>query len=200
MGYAEKTVAISGNTVVDAVRYAKGQAIPNQLPQKNYVLTTIHRVETIYSHQRLEMIVDLLQRISKTKKVIFVLHEPTRDQLEKNKLMETLRENSGIELLPLQSHLTFIQLISNADFVITDGGSIQEETYYLNKPCLIMRSRTERDEGLNKNAYLAMFDEKRIDQFLNNWQAYHLAEVDDLPSPSKDLVDVLVQSQRIPNP
>lgn len=37
-----------------------------------------------------------------------------------------------------------MNLVFNCRFVITDSGGIQEETSYLNIPCLTMRSNTER--------------------------------------------------------
>ena len=47
-----------------------------------------------------------------------------------------------------------MKLLRGAQFVITDGGSNQEELHYMGKPCLIMRRATERLEGIGKNAIL----------------------------------------------
>jgi len=52
------------------------------------------------------------------------------------------------------SYLPFINLVQNAAFILTDSGGIQEETTYLNIPCLTVRPTTERPitiwEGSNK--------------------------------------------------
>src|SRR3989338_10531383 len=43
----------------------------------------------------------------------------------------------------------FIFLIANCFYLVTDGGSIQEESLVFKKPCIILRKRTERQEGLS---------------------------------------------------
>ena len=63
-------------------------------------------------------------------------------------------------------------MLENADFVLTDGGSIQEESFYLGVPCLILRTETERDEGLGANAKICGFDKEIVDSFLDNYTDY----------------------------
>jgi len=42
-----------------------------------------------------------------------------------------------------------------SSFLVTDSGGSQEETYYLDLPCLVHRKRTERREGLGETAVLS---------------------------------------------
>jgi UDP-N-acetylglucosamine 2-epimerase len=83
-------------------------------------------------------------------------------------------------------------LLAGADFIVTDGGSVQEESYFLNVPCLIMRKKTERQEGLDQNVLLAGFDENRVDQFLRSFSALRRAETCNESYPSRTIVDHLV--------
>lgn len=195
LGYSEKMVPIGGNTIVDALKYALSENVKEKTPGSPYVVVTIHRVETIYSKSRLERVVGLLTEISQDFRVLFVLHPPTEDQLKRFKLFDKLLENSAVELLPLQSYFRFISLIKQSEFVITDGGSIQEETSALNIPCLIMRTRTERDDGLGKNAFVSAFDPDRIDSFLNDLQSVRSSEHAQVNSPSQEIVDYLLQRE-----
>lgn len=39
-------------------------------------------------------------------------------------------------------------MLANCKYLITDGGSIQEESLAFKKPCILLRKKTERDEGL----------------------------------------------------
>jgi len=61
--------------------------------------------------------------------------------------------NSRLKVVEPLKYGEFIALEKNAGFVITDSGGIQEETTYLNIPCLTLRPNTERPvtitEGTN---------------------------------------------------
>jgi UDP-N-acetylglucosamine 2-epimerase (non-hydrolysing) len=192
MGYADKSLDAGGNTVVDTVRYAAERIRGNDRLSEPYAVVTIHRVETIYSRPRLTMIVALLERIAEDRRVVFVLHEPTRKQLSRFHLTARIEQNPSIDLWSLQPYLAFVNLVAGADFVVTDGGSIQEETYYLNVPCLIMRSKTEHTEGLGENAYLAEFDPDQIAGFLRVFRTLRRQRIVDDSSPSRVIVDHLL--------
>jgi UDP-N-acetylglucosamine 2-epimerase (non-hydrolysing) len=157
---------VGGNTVVDTIRFARARYSGLERPGEPYVVVTIHRVETLYSSARLNMIITFLEEIARQRRVLFVLHEPTRKQLERFDLLGRMQRNNQVEMMPLQPYLKFLDLLAGADFAVTDGGSIQEECYSLNIPCLIMRAKTERMEGLGENAMLAGFSRGRFDEFL----------------------------------
>ena len=57
-------------------------------------------------------------------------------------------------------------LIRNSDFVVTDSGGIQKETFFLRKRCFILRDRTEWIELLNFNSYLIDTNILKISNFL----------------------------------
>lgn len=166
MGYAHKAVDIGGNTGMDAARYALSKGNCEQRPVEPYVVFTIHRVETIYSPKRLGDVVKLIEKLAGTYHILFVIHEPTQQQLMRFNFYDQLAKNTAVTLMPLQPYLTFINMLAGAEFIVSDGGSIQEESYFLNVPCLIMRAKTERMEGIGQNAFLADFDETKIDEFL----------------------------------
>ncbi len=191
MGYQDKTVSIGGNTIIDAVRYAQELGLPESRTQKDYVVVTIHRLETIYSSKKMRKVVRILERVSEDHQIVFVMHDPTVNQLVKYDLMGVLEQNQNIILSNLMSYLEFINLISGADFIITDGGSIQEECYFLNKPCLILRERTERQEGLGENAVLSNFQEARINNFLAEWDSITNFKETESIKPSSIIVDYL---------
>lgn len=192
MGYGWKTIPSGGNTIAESVRIALQSMAGQKCPHQSYVVAAVHRVENIYSRSRLTAIVALIERMSWERQVIFVLHEPTRHQLARWGLLERLMRNKMVKVLPLQPYLEFLRLLADADFIVTDGGSIQEESYFLNIPCLIMRSRTERQEGLGENAFLAAFDQKRINHFLQNFSALRRAHTSDPLYPSRTIVDHLL--------
>jgi UDP-N-acetylglucosamine 2-epimerase (non-hydrolysing) len=191
MGYQNKTINVGYNTGMDAVRFAVKQVRGKNRPKPPYVVVTIHRLETIYSRTRLKMIVKLIKRISRQQQVIFVLHEPTKQQLIKFDLLSSLSRSTSVEILPLVPYIEFVNLIAGADFIVTDGGSIQEECYYLNKPCMVMRSKTERIEGLGENVQLVEFNPIQIEFFLENYSSFKREEFKENISPSEIILDNL---------
>jgi len=192
MGYYTKAVNVGANTGIEAIFYALSQAKGKHGPDEPYVVVTIHRVETIYSGLRLKMIADLIERIASKRKVLFVMHEPTRQQLLRFGLLSKIKQLESVELLPLLPYMEFIGLVGGSDFVITDGGSIQEECYYLNKPCMIMRTKTERIEGLGENSFLVEFDQHLIDRFFRILPTLKRKKFKEALNPSDVIVDQLL--------
>jgi len=137
-------------------------------------------------------VIAIVERIARNYRVLFVMHEPTRRQLRRFDLLKRIQRFNMVETLPLQQYVPFITLLSEAEFVITDGGSIQEECYYLNKPCMILRSHTERMEGLGENIVLAEFDPNQIERFLEALPRLRRQEVNLDVRPSDVIVDYLL--------
>jgi UDP-N-acetylglucosamine 2-epimerase (non-hydrolysing) len=172
-----------GNTLIDAVKKVTGNRVNSPLAKRDtYIVVSIHRYENIYSKRFEENIIPFIQKIKH--KVIFVLHPSTRELLEKRKDLKQKLEKSGVIFKPRYAYADFVKLLSNSEFVVTDGGSNQEELSYLGKPTLIMRKATERREGLGANAVLSNYDENIMADFLNNYKKYNkpAAKLENSPS------------------
>lgn len=168
MGLKEKAVLISANTSLESTLYSLNKKIDLGLPLERFALFTVHRMENIFSRKRLEFIINLISKISDKLPVVFIQHPPTIHQLKKHKLQTKLDKQKNIYFYTILSHAHFINLLNSCEFVVTDGGSIQEESFYLGKPCLLLRRRTERKEGLGENVVLSNFNERRIDYFIDH--------------------------------
>lgn len=184
-----KIVQIDGNTVVDALRYIENVKVTVKIPVEPYALAACHRLETITSRKRLEQVVAMLNRLSQEIKVIFVTHKPTQKYLGKFGLKEKIL--SGVEAIGMQEYMNFVALIRGAKMVMADGGSIQEECGYLRKPCLILRNRTERPDGLGRNAMLWGFDEGTLEEFMAKVDTLSCAD-EEWPYPSTQIVNHLL--------
>lgn len=55
---------------------------------------------------------------------------------------------TNVRVIPSLAYVDFVGMLTKAAYVITDGGGIEEESLILRKPCLLLRGRTERGEGL----------------------------------------------------
>jgi UDP-N-acetylglucosamine 2-epimerase (non-hydrolysing) len=109
-------------------------------------LINIHRHENIKSKERLKKVVDIITGINIP--TYWPLHDNTRQQLIKFGLMKRIQQKENIKVSKLVSYLEFIRLLANCRYLVTDGGSIQEESLAFEKPCILLREKTERDEGL----------------------------------------------------
>lgn len=185
-----QVVRVDGNTVADALRWIKATASrSNKIPSVPFALATCHRLETIANRRRLRQIVDLLNQVAETLQLVFVVHGPTRHYLRRSGLEQQL--NPAIQVEDLLDYGEFIALLGAAQFVLSDGGSIQEECAYLDKPCLILRNKTERDDGLDRNAVLWQFDNRVADNFLRKITQGTDPELQQMPQPSVQIVERL---------
>lgn len=181
------------NTLLDSTRqHLAVAAKPGLRPAHAYGIASLHRFENIFDAKRLGQIVSQLERCSHHRALLFIMHKPTRIKLEQFGLLARLEQCPGIEIRPRYDHIDFLHLVAGADFVITDGGSNQEECHYLGMPCLIMRARTERHEGLGENAVLSAYDSKVIDAFMADPERYRRPSLLERgPSPSALIASTL---------
>lgn len=192
MGLGERSVQLSANTSLEACRYSQAKQIETGLGSEPYALVTTHRLENIFSRERLQLLIETLEQIAKTMRVVFVQHPPTIQRIEALGLRQSFDAVPGIHFLEIVSHGHFISLLHGASFVISDGGSIQEECYYLDKPCLLLRNVTERLEGLGENAVLGDFDRPTIERFLQSWPSLRRkTPVPDGASPALEILRAL---------
>ena len=182
-------INVSHSCAVDAMRTAielKGKV--DDLPDK-YAVASAHRIETIYNKDRLEIIVNTLIKVSQIMKVIFVVHDNTKAQLKKYKFWDKLN-NDNIEKKSVINYVQFAQILSGAQFVFTDGGGLQDETYFVGVPCLVMMDETGKDP--HPNVCLSKLSDEIIDAFINNYNDYRTKNLLYAHNPSKDIVERLI--------
>lgn len=193
--YKGKKINTTLNTLYDSLKLAmeNEDGIKVDIPDIPYAVATIHRYENIFHRDKLQRVIDILIGVSGKIKVLFILHPPTEKNLKKFGLYDLLSKNKNIDLRPRYDYFEFIKLMHHSEFIISDGGSNQEESYYMGHPCLLLRKATERREGLGENVVLSNYCTEVIEEFIKNYKKYR-AEPMRLPeSPSKIIVDYLIQ-------
>jgi len=142
-----KSIIEVGNTIIDAslIAYEKAKK-KHKKPKFDYALINLHRHENLQNKKRMKAIVEIIKTIKI--KVLWPLHKNTEYYLKKYNLMKEINQKKNIQLAPLVEYPKFIYLLANCKYLVTDGGSIQEESLIFKKPCIILRKRTERQEGL----------------------------------------------------
>jgi UDP-N-acetylglucosamine 2-epimerase (non-hydrolysing) len=182
------------NTLLDSLRISESAVAEAkvEIPDYTYAMVSLHRFENIFSKDKLTEIVELLLEVSQKMRLLFILHKPTEKKLDQYHLRARLEACSNIELRPRYSYFQFIKLIKQSAFVITDGGSNQEECFYMGKPCIIMRSASERQEGLGENAVICNYSYAEIEKVMNNLPNYQIAADLSSVSPTDIIVDKLL--------
>lgn len=112
--------------------------------QQKPIVATFHRPENVDERKNLEHIVDILFTLSFTQPVVFPIHPRTKSRMMQFGLLKQFENNKNILISEPLGYFEFLKLVSNAKLVITDSGGIQEETSYLNIPCVTFRKNTER--------------------------------------------------------
>jgi UDP-N-acetylglucosamine 2-epimerase (non-hydrolysing) len=138
-----------GNTMIDSlVQFEpvfKNSEILNDLDitPKEYFVFTFHRPGNVDNIKNLTELVGVIKEIGLKGKVVFPVHPRTKNNLEKNDLLEDVT-NENIILTDPVGYIDFMKLVGNSKGVITDSGGIQEETTFMQVPCLTIRPNTER--------------------------------------------------------
>jgi len=172
MGLVDRAHLLPANTNLETLALTLRQK-PTNLPilPERYSLATIHRLETLYHRPRLTQVIRFLREAHGRLPLFFVLHPPTERRLHATGLARVIAQ-AGITTIPLMEYAQFVQLLRKARFVITDGGSVQEEAFYLGTPCLILRKASEREEGIGENAVLSRLNKEKVREFLENFEKY----------------------------
>ncbi|MBR4897865.1 MAG: UDP-N-acetylglucosamine 2-epimerase (non-hydrolyzing) [Prevotella sp.] len=171
----KRLVVNSGDVMYDNSLYYCGLAkercdIINQLElmPEGYVLATIHRDNNTDDKERLTNIFRALLDISEQDgiDVILPLHPRTKKLLPLNlysTVYNRLLSSTRVRMIPPASFFEIIELERNARLVMTDSGGVQKESFFFERPCVILRPETEWVEIVQHGAgIIADADYNRI--------------------------------------
>jgi UDP-N-acetylglucosamine 2-epimerase (non-hydrolysing) len=170
-GFDPATVHRTGNTVVDALLWAREilrtrnvavAGLPREaLAGKRLVLVTAHRRESF--GPGVEAICRALVRIARAVPDAVGVYPVHLNPNVDGPVRRILGAEPRITLLPPLDYLSFVALLDACRIVLTDSGGVQEEAPTFGKPILVMREVTERPEGIAAGvAKLVGTDEVRI--------------------------------------
>lgn len=164
-GKSEKKIFVTGNTVIDALRFTVRDSYRNAdlewAKDSKLILVTAHRRENI--GKPMESMFKAMRRIiedNEDTKIIYPIH---KNPIVREIADKYLAHYERIRLIEPLDVLDFHNFIKSSYMVLTDSGGIQEEAPALGKPVLVMRDTTERPEGVDAGTLkLVGTDKKRI--------------------------------------
>jgi UDP-N-acetylglucosamine 2-epimerase (non-hydrolysing) len=156
-GVDPKKIFFVGNVMIDSLQQSRHlwecSTVREELglTRNVYGVMTLHRPANVDNGERLLKLMQAIAEVASRIPIVFPVHPRTRKQLEAvNGSVPGLQwgrkrvEAKGIYGLEPLGYLDFMALVAGARIVLTDSGGIQEETTFLNVPCLTLRENTER--------------------------------------------------------
>jgi UDP-N-acetylglucosamine 2-epimerase (non-hydrolysing) len=153
-GISLHRIFVVGNPITEIIQYYKVEiersVILKQLKLNNnkYFLVTLHREENVDNEEKLRIFMNSFYLISKEFQlsVLFSCHPRTKNNLKRF----NIEENCNVKIIEPIGFFDFVKLEKNAFCILTDSGTVQEESNILNIPCVILREITERPETIEE--------------------------------------------------
>jgi UDP-N-acetylglucosamine 2-epimerase (non-hydrolysing) len=168
-GVPNSKLFMVGDIMIDSLMQHRTQAEHRQTWERfdcqpgQYATLTLHRPSNVDDPKHLELLLGTLGQISQKLPIVFPAHPRTMTNLKKFNLLPMLKSYKQLHLCEPLSYLDFLSLVLKSRLVLTDSGGIQEETTFLNIPCMTLRENTERpfcvSDGSN---YLVGTDRQKI--------------------------------------
>jgi len=141
-------IFVIGNPIIEVIKHYMPKIEKSKIFQKlklkknNYFLVTAHRSENVDNVKSLKNIFSGLEKIHQKfgKKIIYPIHPRTSSKIKNMEIPK------GIDLIEPLGFFDFTYLEKNAYCLLTDSGTVPEETLYFKKPCVTIRETTERPE------------------------------------------------------
>jgi UDP-GlcNAc3NAcA epimerase len=154
------------------------------LKGKEFILCTIHRDNNTDSRERLNAIMNSLDKISRERKIDFVLplHPRTVKMMPlllSENISKSIEVNPYLKLTGPVTYLEMLLLENHCRMIITDSGGVQKESYFFRKPCLVLRSESEWKELVELGT--AMITDADPDLINKAFDRYYLRPPVDFP-------------------
>ena len=157
-GFPADRIIKTGSPMYEVIQYylpkIKSSNIFERLSLKeyDYFLVSCHREENIEDPEHFSSLMDVLNSLAEEykKRIILSTHPRTRERIES----EHIVLNKLIELMKPFAFTDYVRLELGAIAVLSDSGTITEESSILNFPALNIREAHERPEGMEEGSVM----------------------------------------------
>jgi UDP-N-acetylglucosamine 2-epimerase (non-hydrolysing) len=158
-GIKPETIIKTGSCMKEVLTYYKNKIDQSDIlhklniSEKSFFVCSIHREENVDDLENFNNLIDSLNEIAMTfnKKVIFSTHPRTMNKIQS---LSDKSLNPLIEIMKPLGLFDYIKLQMNAFCVISDSGTITEESSILSFPAITLRQAHERPEGMDEGTLI----------------------------------------------
>ncbi len=153
-GVDEKNIFVTGNTVIDAMKYTVQQDYVFENEELNKIDYEGKKVIMVTAHRRenwgkgIENICDALKNIVESNEDVELIYLVHLNPVVRDVVYSKLQNVPRVHLLPPLDTKETHNLMNKCFMVMTDSGGLQEEAPHLGKPVLVLRNVTERPEAV----------------------------------------------------
>ncbi|MBZ2199143.1 UDP-N-acetylglucosamine 2-epimerase (non-hydrolyzing) [Ruania sp. N2-46] len=163
------SIAVIGNTVIDALLHTVAQGAPFTDPRLQDLADAAQPVLLVTTHRRenwggaMEGVGRALARLATALPQYTIVLPAHRNPIVREAVLPHLEGLTNVLVTEPLPYGEFTRLLALSTIVLTDSGGVQEEAPSLGKPVLVMRDNTERPEAVEAGTVrLIGTDEERI--------------------------------------
>ena len=173
-GIRPETIIKTGSCMKEILNFYKSEISESQvlknleLKEDNYFIVSIHREENVDYKNNLENLLHSLNAVAEKYQipVIVSTHPRTKNRIEQ--LDGDLKVNSLVNFMKPMEFFDYIKLQQEAICVISDSGTITEESSILDFPAIMIRKAHERPEGMDEGTLIMSgLEKERVLESIN---------------------------------
>lgn len=159
-GIRPETVIKTGSCMKEILNFYKDKIDSNnvlgdmKLEAGKYFVVSTHREENVDYPENLKLLMDSLNAIAEKYKYPLIVSTHPRTQNRLNGLDNQVEMNPLVKFMKPLGFFEYIKLQQNAKCVISDSGTITEESSILAFPAIMIRAAHERPEGMDEGTVI----------------------------------------------